>query len=117
MSTASPLNFQVAVDSATADLQTARATKANVERQLGEQADIVTAAEATGTPLFVADARTSRTINALHSVLDDRLAPQSQLHGVLVDVYGVGILLLGKSGIGKSECALESGCSRPWPRG
>jgi HPr kinase/phosphorylase len=67
----------------------------------------VTAAEATGTPLFVADARTSRTINALHSVLDDRLAPQSQLHGVLVDVYGVGILLLGKSGIGKSECALE----------
>jgi HPr kinase/phosphorylase len=67
----------------------------------------VTAAEATGTPLFVTDARTSRTINALHSVLDDRLAPQSQLHGVLVDVYGVGILLLGKSGIGKSECALE----------
>jgi HPr kinase/phosphorylase len=67
----------------------------------------VTAAEATGTPLFVSDARSSRTINALHAVLDDRLAPQTQLHGVLVDVYGVGILLLGKSGVGKSECALE----------
>jgi HPr kinase/phosphorylase len=67
----------------------------------------VAAAEATGTPLFAADARSSRTINALHAVLDDRLAPQTQLHGVLVDVYGVGILLLGKSGIGKSECALE----------
>jgi HPr kinase/phosphorylase len=64
------------------------------------------AAEATGTPLFSTGARSSRTINALHAVLDDRLAPQMQLHGVLVDVYGVGILLLGKSGIGKSECAL-----------
>ena len=39
------------------------------------------------------DARSSRTINALHAVLDDRLAPQTQLHGVLVDVFGVGILL------------------------
>jgi HPr kinase/phosphorylase len=65
------------------------------------------AAEATGTPLFVTDARSSRTINALHAVLDSRLAPQTQLHGVLVDVFGVGILLVGKSGIGKSECALE----------
>lgn len=67
----------------------------------------VTAAEATSTPLFVSSARSSRTINAVHAVLDDRLAPQTQLHGVLVDVYGVGILLLGKSGVGKSECALE----------
>lgn len=66
----------------------------------------VAAAEATGTPLFQSHARTSRTINALHAVLDERLAPQAQLHGVLVDVYGVGILLLGQSGIGKSECAL-----------
>ncbi len=71
------------------------------------QRTFVSAAEATGTPLFVAEARSSRTINALHAVLDDRLAPQMQLHGVLVDVYGIGVLLLGKSGIGKSECALE----------
>jgi HPr kinase/phosphorylase len=68
---------------------------------------LVVAAEATSTPLFSTNARSSRTINALHAVLDDRLAPQTQMHGVLVDVYGVGILLLGKSGIGKSECALE----------
>jgi HPr kinase/phosphorylase len=64
------------------------------------------AAEATSTPLFVSSARSSRTINALHALLDERLAPQVQLHGVLVDVYGVGVLLLGPSGIGKSECAL-----------
>ncbi len=67
----------------------------------------IAAAEATATPLFVSNARSSRTINAIHAVLDDRLAPQTTLHGVLVDVFGVGLLLLGKSGIGKSECALE----------
>ena len=67
----------------------------------------VTAAEATLTPLFVSESRSSHTINAIHAVLDDRLAPQTALHGVLLDVFGVGVLLLGKSGIGKSECALE----------
>jgi HPr kinase/phosphorylase len=67
----------------------------------------VTAAEATDTPLYVSESRSSHTINALHAVLDDRLAPQATLHGVLLDVFGIGVLLLGKSGIGKSECALE----------
>ncbi|MGH7281551.1 MAG: HPr(Ser) kinase/phosphatase [Polyangiaceae bacterium] len=67
----------------------------------------IASADATGTPLFVTDARSSRTINAVHAVLDDRLAPHTSLHGVLVDVFGVGVLLLGKSGIGKSECAIE----------
>ncbi len=68
---------------------------------------IVQAAEATSTPLFLSEARSSRTINALHALLDERLAPTTQLHGVLVDVFGIGLLLLGKSGIGKSECAVE----------
>jgi HPr kinase/phosphorylase len=68
---------------------------------------LINAAEATSTPLYMTESRSSRTINALHAVLDDRLAPQTQLHGVLVDVFGIGLLLLGKSGIGKSECALE----------
>jgi len=39
--------------------------------------------------------------------LEEKLAPSTMLHGVLVDVLGVGILIKGKSGIGKSECALE----------
>lgn len=68
---------------------------------------IVQAAEATGTPLFMSDARSSRSINALHALLDEKLAPSTSLHGVLVDVFGIGLLLLGKSGIGKSECAVE----------
>jgi HPr kinase/phosphorylase len=69
--------------------------------------ELIAAAEATHTPLFVSEARSSRTINAVHALLDDRLAPQASLHGVLVDVFGIGVLLLGKSGIGKSECAIE----------
>jgi HPr kinase/phosphorylase len=68
---------------------------------------LVSAAEATSTPLFVSDHRSSRTINSIHALLDERLAPITKLHGVLVDVFGIGVLLLGKSGIGKSECALE----------
>jgi HPr kinase/phosphorylase len=68
---------------------------------------IVQSAEATGTPLFMSAARSSRTINLLHGVLDERLAPTATLHGVLVDVFGIGLLLVGKSGIGKSECAVE----------
>src|SRR5260221_13256429 len=68
---------------------------------------IVQAAEATGTPLFMSEARSSRTINQLHALLDEKLAPTASLHGVLVDVFGIGLLLLGKSGIGNSECAVE----------
>ncbi len=78
-----------------------------VTRGVRPERALVAAAEASGTPLYVADAATSRAINALHAVLDELLAPTTQLHGVLVDVWGVGLLLLGKSGIGKSECALE----------
>jgi HPr kinase/phosphorylase len=70
-------------------------------------AALVAASEETGTPLCTSDSRSSRTINALHALLDERLAPRTTLHGVLVDVFGVGVLILGKSGIGKSECALE----------
>jgi len=65
------------------------------------------AAEATSTPLFASRARSNRIINEIHALLDEKLAPTTTLHGVLVDVFGIGLLLLGKSGIGKSECAVE----------
>jgi HPr kinase/phosphorylase len=60
----------------------------------------------TGTPVAVSPVRSSTTINALHAVLDRLLAPRMQMHGVLVEVHGIGTLLCGPSGIGKSECAL-----------
>jgi HPr kinase/phosphorylase len=50
---------------------------------------------------------TTKFISRLTNYLDDKLAPETRLHGVLVDVYGIGILITGESGIGKSETALE----------
>ncbi|MCH3963879.1 MAG: HPr(Ser) kinase/phosphatase [Clostridium sp.] len=53
------------------------------------------------------DMISTRFINKLMNYLDYKLAPETRLHGVLLDVYGVGILITGESGIGKSETALE----------
>lgn len=50
---------------------------------------------------------TTRGAAILSSFLEERLAPETLVHGVLVDVYGIGILITGSSGIGKSETALE----------
>lgn len=49
----------------------------------------------------------TRFINKLTNYLDEKLAPETRLHGVLVDVHGIGVLITGESGIGKSETALE----------
>jgi HPr kinase/phosphorylase len=69
--------------------------------------DLALAADETETPLLVATERSSAVITSLHALLDERLAPRKRLHGVLVDVFGVGLLLMGPSGVGKSECALD----------
>lgn len=50
---------------------------------------------------------TTKFISKLTVYMSDKLAPETRLHGVLVDVYGIGILITGESGIGKSEVALE----------
>ncbi|MCY6957681.1 HPr(Ser) kinase/phosphatase [Clostridium brassicae] len=50
---------------------------------------------------------TTQLVTKLKNYLDAELAPETRLHGVLVDVYGIGILITGESGIGKSETALE----------
>ena len=57
--------------------------------------------------VYVSDYSTSRFMSALILYLNVALAPMTQLHGVLVEVYGEGILLLGESGVGKSETAIE----------
>ncbi len=69
--------------------------------------EVIAAAEQSGTPLVHSTERSSVTITRLHALLDERLAPRQRLHGVLIDVFGVGLLLMGPSGVGKSECALD----------
>jgi len=58
-------------------------------------------------PLFKTHFDSAAAIRSITSFLEDKLAPFQLIHGVLVDVYGVGVLIIGRSGIGKSECALE----------
>lgn len=58
-------------------------------------------------PLLRTRLATPAAIARLNAVLDDRLAPRETIHGVLVDILGLGVLVLGESGIGKSECALD----------
>jgi len=58
-------------------------------------------------PLFRTEVVSSQVIQEIMYFLEDKLAPETVIHGVLVDVYGVGVVILGRSGIGKSECALE----------
>ena len=65
------------------------------------------AADEAGIPLLVSPHQSSTFISLITKFLEERLLPTTHLHGVLVDVLGVGVLLLGKSGIGKSECALD----------
>lgn len=58
-------------------------------------------------PVFVTEMRTSEFTAEIIRWLNVALAPCISIHGVLVDVYGVGVLIMGESGIGKSEAALE----------
>jgi len=50
---------------------------------------------------------TTKVVSKIIVFLDNQFAPETNLHGVLVDVYGVGVMIMGRAGVGKSECALE----------
>ena len=60
-----------------------------------------------GIPIFSTEKHTSEFTAEIIRWMNVRLAPCISIHGVLVDVYGVGVLIMGESGIGKSEAALE----------
>jgi HPr kinase/phosphorylase len=64
-------------------------------------------ADETGVPVVLTPMDTTPFIHALSAFIEYRLAPQDFVNGELVDVFGVGLLITGDSGIGKSECALD----------
>ena len=68
---------------------------------------LIEAAAARHIPVFVTPFETTKISYFLADFLDDQFSPQVVVHGSLVDVYGVGVLLTGRSGIGKSEIALD----------
>ena len=70
-------------------------------------APLLECAEKYGVPLLTTKARTSHVMAGMITWLNTQLAPRTTRHGVFVEVYGEGILLLGDSGIGKSETAIE----------
>jgi HPr kinase/phosphorylase len=78
-----------------------------VTKALAPPRELLAAAKAAGIPLLTTPLESTRFIKLLSSFLEDRLATRLHLHGVLLDVFGVGALILGDSGIGKSECALD----------
>lgn len=60
-----------------------------------------------GIPVYGTSLETTRFMHVIRDFLEDQFALQTMVHGSMVDVYGIGILIAGKSGIGKSEVALD----------
>lgn len=76
-------------------------------RDIHPDEELLRQAKETNTPVLLTDKKTSPFQAQLIHWLNKKLAPCISIHGVLVDVYGVGVLIMGESGIGKSEAALE----------
>ena len=78
-----------------------------ISRGLEVPKELIQAGDEAGIPVLRSSVSTSRLLGQLSSFLDSKLAVRESVHGVLVDVYGLGVLMQGSSGIGKSETALE----------
>jgi HPr kinase/phosphorylase len=78
-----------------------------ISRGLDIPEELVTASEKHSVPVLRSPMKTTRFSSRLTNFLESKLAPTTAIHGVLVDIYGIGVLITGKSGVGKSETALE----------
>ena len=70
-------------------------------------AELLELAQAKGVPVIRTSLKTAEFYRRLKPFLDEAFAPTASMHGSLADVYGVGLLFIGRSGIGKSECVLD----------
>ncbi|HVR69216.1 MAG TPA: HPr(Ser) kinase/phosphatase [Vicinamibacteria bacterium] len=78
-----------------------------VTKGLAPPPELKSECQARGIPLLLTAIDSTPFIKQLSAFLDERLALRMHLHSVLVDVFGLGVLIVGESGIGKSECALD----------
>lgn len=69
--------------------------------------ELLNQAEKASVPIFLTEFSTTKLVYLLSDFLDDQFAPRLTVHGSFVDVYGIGILFMGSSGIGKSEVTLD----------
>jgi HPr kinase/phosphorylase len=69
--------------------------------------EVIAVYDAAGVPTLHTHALTGVTIARLTALLEDSLAERRMMHAVLIDILGLGVLITGESGIGKSECALD----------
>lgn len=78
-----------------------------ISREMDVPDVLIKAADHSGVPILRSPLTTTAIISRLTIYLEAKFAPFTAIHGVLVDIYGVGVLIRGQSGIGKSETALE----------
>ena len=78
-----------------------------ITKGLDVPAEMLALAKERGVPLLRSRLKTAEFYRRVKPVLEEAFAPRTTLHGSLADVYGVGLLFIGRSGIGKSECVLD----------
>ncbi|GEK59031.1 HPr kinase/phosphorylase [Marinococcus halophilus] len=78
-----------------------------ISRGLVAPPELIENAEKTGVPIMRSHLASTQLISQLTNYLDTKLAKSTAMHGVLVDIYGIGVLITGASGVGKSETALD----------
>lgn len=78
-----------------------------ISRNMEAPVELVKACQEAGIPLLQAQSKTTRVSSNITNFLESRLAERISMHGVLVDVFGMGVMITGDSGVGKSETALE----------
>lgn len=69
--------------------------------------ELIAIATRRGVSVFRTPLETTKLVYFVSDFLDDQFSPQTTIHGAFIDVYGIGVLLVGRSGIGKSEIALD----------
>ncbi|AOM81957.1 HPr kinase/phosphorylase [Salisediminibacterium beveridgei] len=78
-----------------------------LSRGLNAPDALLNAANEVGVPVLQSMLTTTRLSSLLTTYLESHLAPITAMHGVLIDIYGIGVLITGSSGVGKSETALD----------